>query len=307
MNNDPYKEAHQREKSARFLAEKLGEELTRKVFDQNQKLESVNRDLKLNQLALIQQEKMASVGLLASGIAHEINNPLGFSLSNLSVLLDYIKYLETFFKNLQNREGLSADIAQLINDEELKYIFSDMPALVNESIFGLESVKEIVTDLRKFSRNGEDNTVPTDINEGIRTTLTVLRSELKYGVSVETEFGQVPLVNANPGKLNQVFANLILNASQAMEESGIIHIRSLCDDAFVIIEITDDGPGVPDEIQMNIFDPFFTTKPIGKGTGLGLSICYTIIVEEHAGIISVSNNSGGKGATFTIKIPIKGA
>jgi len=304
MSDSAYKQAYAREKAARLAAEKLSEDLTRRVYDQNKLLEEVNADLRRNQQTIVQQEKMASIGMLASGIAHEINNPLGFSLSNLGVLLEYIESIDHFFAAVKKHDALPDDLRELLQNEDLVYALEDMPALVKESVSGLDSVKEIVTDLRGFARSNEGAMSPADINEGLRTTISVLRNELKYGVLTEVKFNPLPLVNCNIGKMNQVFANVIGNAAQAMEEGGTLYVITEALKDQVKITISDDGPGISEEHLDHLFDAFFTTKPVGQGTGLGLAISYAIITDEHHGSIKASNDGPGKGATFTILLPV---
>jgi signal transduction histidine kinase len=298
---DEYRIAFERERARRKEAEKLLENKARELFEKNQELLESNEQLKANQSHLVHTEKMASVGTLAAGIAHEINNPLGFSLSNLHVLKDYAHEISELLEKLENIEvdqGIKDDLEHLY-----KEIIPDLKDLSNESIEGLEDVKQIVSDLRGFARTDDDQRAMQDVNEGIRATLNVLRSQLKAKHSVETDLGSLPFVNCNIGRLNQVFANLITNAVQAMPDGGHIVISTRQSRDHVQIDVLDDGPGVPEDVRERIFNPFFTTKPIGEGTGLGLSISYNIIVKDHNGEMSLENDTQ-QGAHFRIRLPI---
>lgn len=302
-----YEVAYRREKAARLAAEKLLENSSRELYFKNQELEAANESLKQNQQQLVQNEKMASVGFLASGIAHEINNPLGYSLSNMTVLSEYAEELSTLLEKLTAAGDLAA-VKEAVADEEVQHIMDDLPVLVRESIEGLETVRDIVSDIRSFARSGSAGPMDADVNGGIQSTLNVLKGQLKNRFDVQKNLGDLPVATCLIGKLNQVFANIITNATQAMPEGGTIYIDSRHVGEHIVIDISDDGPGVPDEHLAEIFSPFFTTKPVGEGTGLGLSICYAIITEDHGGHLTVSNGSGrGRGANFHIEIPIEAA
>ena len=260
-------------------------------------------DLARNQQSLVQSEKMASVGLLAAGIAHEINNPLAFSLSNLTTLKEYIAEITAAFSEVVNNPELPVAAKDILTSDRLDYIVHDIVELTNETIEGLNTAKEIVSDLRLFARSGVDKYESANINEGLRTTLNVLRNELRQLVSIDTDFGDIPCIMCNIGKLNQVFANIILNASQACIERGQIKIRTSSESGRVIVEIRDNGNGISKEHIEDIFTPFYTTKTIGEGTGLGLFISYKIVVEEHKGKLEVDSNP--EGTTFRIVLPIE--
>ena len=295
--------AYRREKAARLQAEKLLEDSSRELYFKNRELEEANKNLKKNQQQLVQQEKMASVGLLASGIAHEINNPLGYSLSNMTVLSEYADDLTKLLSGLSEATDLD-QVRALLQDENIQHILADLPELVRESVEGLESVRQIVGDIRAFARSGEAGPMDADINDGIRATLNVLKTQLKNRFQVHVNYGDLPPVRCLIGKLNQVFANIIINATQASGENGSIYIDTALEDGQVVIEISDDGPGIREDHLAEVFSPFFTTKPVGEGTGLGLSICYTIITEDHSGSLTVANGAGrGCGAMFRISIP----
>ncbi len=297
VSDSAFEKAYQREKAARLEAERLLEDLSRQLYTKNEELESLYQDLKANQSLLVQREKLASVGELASGVAHEINNPVGFCLTNLNTLESYLPVLVQAC-----RTGLNhAD--ELVRSEST-YILEDLPSLIQETADGLKSIQSIVKDLRNYSRdNQEDDFTSIDINLGIQSTLNVLRNQIDQRYDVHLALAELPLILCNPGKLNQVFANLITNALQAMPDGGNLYIDSGYDDHWIWIRFSDDGPGINEAVTEKIFQPFFTTKAVGDGTGLGLSICYTIITELHRGVITPVSNGRGKGATFEIKIP----
>ncbi|MFL2536836.1 MAG: sensor histidine kinase [Candidatus Azotimanducaceae bacterium] len=297
MSENAFEKAYQREKAARLEAERLLEDLSRQIYAKNEELETLYQDLKANQSLLVQREKLASVGELASGVAHEINNPVGFCLTNLNTL-------ESYLPILIQACAAGVDHTDELVQSESTYILEDLPILIQETSDGLRSIQSIVKDLRNYSRdNQEDDFTSVDINLGIQSTLNVLRSQIDQRYNVHLALDELPLVLCNPGKLNQVFANLITNALQAMANGGNLYIDSGCDDHWVWIRFSDDGPGIAEAVEGQIFQPFFTTKAVGDGTGLGLSICYTIITELHRGMITPVSDGRGKGATFEVKIP----
>lgn len=297
--SDAFEKAYQREKLARLEAEKLLENMSRELYGKAQALEEANADLKKNQQTLVQQEKMASVGYLASGIAHEINNPLGYSLSNLSVLREYIEELETAFGLV-----IKAGLPETVNAQNLENTLDDMPDLITETIEGMEAVKQIVSDLRGFARGGDAPASEAQVNDGIHMTLNVMKGQLKHKCQVHLDLAELPPIECYLGKLNQVFANIVGNAVQAMPDGGNLYIRSAVENENIVVEISDDGPGVAASEANDIFSPFFTTKTVGEGTGLGLSICYAIVTEDHGGSLSLSDQGPGKGATFRIELPV---
>jgi two-component system NtrC family sensor kinase len=292
MSTDAFERAFRREKAARQQAEDELEQLSREIYLKNTELEKLNQDLIRNQAQLVQSEKLATVGQLASGVAHEINNPLGFCLSNLSTLKEYV-------------DEIGARLAKSTTkpDDGLTAVMADLPLLVQETQEGLESIRSIVKDLRNYYRDAGDDFAETNISDCIHSTLNMLRNQIG-GYNVSLDLGETPLIQANPGKLNQVFSNLIMNALQAMAHDGRLVIETSAGDRYAEIRITDNGPGIPDEIKQTIFEPFHTTKPMGEGTGLGLSICHAIIVDNHNGQISARDANPGPGTTFEILLPL---
>ena len=289
---DAFERAYHREKAARKQAEDELETLSREIYQKNEKLSELNADLLRNQAQLVQSEKLATVGQLASGVAHEINNPLGFSLSNLSTLRDYVAELTK----------LVADEQRLVTDQT-KLMLEDLPILIEETVDGLHSIQSIVNDLRNYSRDAGDQFSQTDVEACIGSTLNMLRNQITPEFDIQVSLDNLPLIDANPGKLNQVFSNLIINAFQAMPAGGEISIDGEVDADGLIVRIKDTGPGIPDEILSTLFEPFHTTKPVGEGTGLGLSICRAIIVDHHQGSIEARPIDQGPGTVFEIRLP----
>ncbi len=254
---------------------------------------------------LIQQEKMASVGLLAAGVAHEINNPIGFIKSNLSTLSKYTdKLLEFSNAQAETLASLQADgeLKTLRRKLKIDFIMDDTGDLLAESVDGINRIKDIVQNLKSFSRVDEAHVKMADINNCLESTLKIIWNELKYKVRIQKEYGDLPPTRCYPQQLNQVFMNLILNGAHAIGKQGEIGIRTWQEEDSILIAISDTGSGIaPDKIT-KIFEPFFTTKEAGKGTGLGLSISYDII-KRHGGEITVESDEG-RGTTFTVRLPI---
>lgn len=255
------------------------------------------------QAFVYQQEKLASVGQLAAGVAHEINNPIGFISSNLGTLK---KYTAKFMEYIDaSANGLKAEeLQQMRKKLKIDFISEDIKDLVKESIEGTERVKEIVQNLKSFSRVDDIEVKEADINECLESTIKVIWNELKYKAKLIKEYGELPLVKCYPQQLNQVFMNFLINAVHAIEKEGEIKIKTWQDGKDVFVSISDTGHGIPAENINKLFEPFFTTKEVGKGTGLGLSIAHEII-QKHNGMIDVESEVG-TGTTFTVNIPVAG-
>ncbi|MDD5175437.1 MAG: ATP-binding protein [Sterolibacterium sp.] len=271
---------------------------------QNHDLAEINRSLEEKVAErtseLLHQEKMASIGQLAAGVAHEINNPIGFVNSNIGTLGHYVDQL------LQLAEvGAATPEGQRLADEiGFDFLRADVRDLLKESRGGLERVRKIVADLKDFSHVDETQWQQTDLLLGLESTLNVVWHELKYKAEIIRELQPLPLVHCMPAQINQVFMNLLVNATQAIAERGIITLRSGRAGGRVWIEIVDTGCGMDEETRRRMFEPFFTTKPVGKGTGLGLSVTWDII-KKHGGSIDVVSNPG-KGSAFRVWLPIDG-
>jgi two-component system, NtrC family, sensor kinase len=291
---------------------KLAEEAMKQV---NEKLRNAYAELQSAQSQILQQEKMASIGQLAAGVAHEINNPMGFIISNLGSLQKYIMRVSEFV-NMQSKaigllsekhpdtESILNNLQNLKQSLKLDFILEDTNNLIAESLQGADRVKCIVQDLKNFSRLDETELKGADINAGLESTINIVWNELKYKTTLYKEYGDIPVIQCNPGQLNQVFMNILINSAQAIEKQGEIRVRSWYENGHVSISISDTGCGIPQDKLHRIFEPFFTTKEIGKGTGLGLSIAYDI-VKKHHGEIKVESTVG-EGTTFIIKIPATG-
>ena len=270
-----------------------------------EQISNTNKELKQSESQLVQSEKMASIGVLAAGVAHEINNPIGFIRSNLEVLEDYFsdieKYYHEFNETLASEED-KENHKKLAKKYELEFLFKDSPPLIKSSISGVDRVTEIVKSLKTFARIDQPEKALVDINEGLSATLNMVHNELKYCCKVHVDLQSLPQVHAFPGKLNQVFMNLLINAGQAITAKGDIFVRTFVEEGNIVIEIEDTGSGIDSENITQIFTPFYTSKPIGEGTGLGLSISHQII-EQHNGKIKVKSVLG-KGSCFSVYIPI---
>ncbi len=271
-------------------------------------LENAYAELKATHAQMLQKEKMASIGQLAAGVAHEINNPIGFVSCNLGTLDKYVGRMKEFISLLEEKiapialpEVLS-ELAGKKKGLKLEYVMGDAVALIRESLEGSERVRKIVADLKSFSRLDEAEHKQANINECLESTINIVWNEIKYKATLKREFGELPQLKCHPQQLNQVFMNLLVNAAYAIEKQGEITVRSRYADGSILVSISDTGCGIPAEIRDRIFEPFFTTKEVGKGTGLGLSISYDI-VKKHGGEISVASEVG-EGATFTVRLPV---
>lgn len=284
--------------------------LENRVAEGTMALEDANLQLTAAHEHLLQSEKMAAIGQLAAGVAHEINNPIGFVGSNLRTLKDYIAALLELVSVYEQGDSLMADdtaLAQRIRElrraVDIDFLREDAPALINESIEGTERVQRIVQDLRDFSRLENPDWQGADLHAGLEATLNIVSNDVRFKADIVRELGDIPAVECLPFQINQVFLNILLNAAQSITGRGTITLRSGRVTDEVWISITDTGQGIPPERMARIFDPFYTTKPVGQGTGLGLSVSYGI-VKKHGGRIDVQSQTGA-GATFTIRLPIK--
>ena len=272
-------------------------------------LQAAHRRLAGAQEQLLQSEKMASIGLLAAGVAHEINNPIGYVHSNLGTLQEYIGAL---FALIECHEAVlqSDDPAAGRNDVlarrerlDIDFILGDLPKLMAESREGIERVTKIVQDLKEFSYVGRGEEMrPSDLHKGLESTLNIVWNDLKYKVRVEKHYGELPLVECHLSEINQVLMSLLINAGQSIENRGSIDIATGAENGEAWISIADTGCGIAPETLQRIFEPFYTTKPIGRGTGLGLAIAYSIVAKHH-GRIEVSSEPG-IGSTFRVVLPV---
>ena len=263
-------------------------------------LNALSEQLKMANRQLLQSEKMAAIGQLAAGVAHEINNPVGFVASNLKTLVGYVRQLLELVDQMNEWGG--TELQQLKQRYDYDFIREDINGLLAESAEGVDRVRKIIGALRDFSHSSDETFSQADLHEGIESTLKVVNNEIKYKADVVREFGQLPLVECIAAQINQVVMNLLVNAAHAIEEFGRIVIRTGVEGDQAFIEIEDSGCGIPAELQQQIFDPFFTTKPVGKGTGLGLALSFNII-EKHNGHISLRSEPG-KGSCFRINLPL---
>ncbi len=264
-------------------------------------LEKANQEIKDTQTKLIHSAKMASLGQLVAGVAHELNNPIGFIYSNMGHLRDYSQ-------KLMHLVQVGSSTPKLLEEEkksnDFNYITQDLPKLIQSCEEGARRTRDIVLGLRNFSRLEETKLKEVSLEEGIEDTLRIIHGELKNRIEIHREYQSIPKVKCYPSELNQVFMNVLSNAAQAIEGTGDIYIRLKKSADKAIVEIQDSGKGMPAEIIDKIFDPFFTTKTIGKGTGLGLSISYSI-VQKHEGEIQVESQLN-KGTLFRIILPVNG-
>ncbi|WNG38359.1 PAS domain-containing protein [Archangium violaceum] len=283
------------------------------VRTRSEKLLQATLELEEQQAQLIQTEKLASLGQMAAGVAHEINNPVSYVMSNLGTLDQYFSSL-TPLMQLQ-RELLApqdeqtgsapAEVLERMRElwqrEDVEYILGDLPELIEESLAGTRRIKEIAQSLRSFAREDSGEPQLVDVNAELASSLKIVWNELKYKCEVKRDFGPLPPVSCHPTQIAQVFTNLLVNAAQAIETRGEIRIRTRHEGNDVVVEVADTGKGMTQETLTKLFTPFFTTKPRGQGTGLGLSVSYGIIT-RHKGRIDVQSEPG-KGSTFIVRLP----
>lgn len=302
-------------KRAQQALQEINEELEQRVICRTSELENAISELKNAQSRILQQEKMASIGQLAAGVAHEINNPMGFIISNLSTFSKYVDKLKTVLQ-LQDdaldrftADGAAAEAIAALRQQQkqlkIKYVLDDLDDLLAESMDGAERVKHIVQNLKSFSRLDEEEFKTSDINEGLDSTINIVWNEIKYKAELHRDYGALPAIYCNLSQLNQVFMNLLVNAAQAIEAKGEIWVKTWSDAANLYISVSDNGAGIAPDKLGKIFEPFFTTKDVGKGTGLGLSIAYEII-KNHQGELQVESMPGER-TSFTVSLPIAAA
>lgn len=284
------------------------EQANRQLIANNVELKQLNEKLESAHVQLLQSEKMASIGQLAAGVAHEINNPVGFVNSNLGTLGKYITSMFSVISAYETAEAkvgpnTCPEVSQIKKTLDFNYLKEDIPSLLKESQDGLARVTRIVQDLKDFSHVDEANWQQANLEQGIDSTLNVVANEIKYKAEVVKQYAGLPLVECMPSQLNQVFMNMLMNAAQAIESKGTITVRTGSSGDEVWVEVEDTGKGISPENLSRIFDPFFTTKPIGKGTGLGLSLSYGI-VQKHHGRIEVKSELG-KGSVFRVWLPAR--
>lgn len=278
--------------------------LEHQIQERTQETEEANKQL-------LQSEKLAAVGQLAAGVAHEINTPAQYVNDNIQAIKDFFEDLTeliSFYRTTLTAQGdeFAKNIAEQEEKVDLPYILEDMPLAIDQTQEGIQQISRIVQAMKGFSHMGQNHIAMIDINNALENTLTVTKNSYKYIADVETHFTDDLSIECHPGELNQVFLNLIVNAAHAIEDSnkgrGKITITTTQNAKYAIISISDTGTGIPEDIQQHIFDPFFTTKDIGKGSGQGLNISYRIIHEQHRGTLTF-NSIKDKGTTFIITLP----
>ena len=278
---------------------------TEQLRTAHEEVQAAYRELQATQMQLIQREKMASVGQLVAGVAHELNNPIGFVYSNVTTLEDFVRRLRAMLESYRAAAVPEAERARLQTEWESRkvdYALKYLDSMIQGIREGAERARKIVRDLRVFARSQDDVWQPVDIHEEIESSLTLLNHLLKDRVTVHRKFGELPQVECVRSQMDQVFLNLLANAAQAITGPGAITIETRRDAGAAVISIADTGLGISPEIMGRLFDPFFTTKPVGEGTGLGLSISYEI-VKKHGGEIRAESPPGG-GAVFTVSLPL---
>jgi two-component system NtrC family sensor kinase len=277
-------------------------------------LQKTHDDLKSVQTQLLQSEKFSAIGQLAAGIAHEINNPIGFININMQTLEQYaVHYSELLTilsgmekacreKNDQKISEMMASWEKIRQKTNFDFIRDDIVNLIKESQEGAEKIRKIIMDLRAFASPDKGIVDLVNLQGLIESILNVVWNEIKYKAELKREYGQVPPISCDPQKIGQVFVSLLINASQSIKGKGVITVRTYSDTDNAYVDICDTGCGIPPENITRIFDPFFTTKPVGQGLGLGLSVSYDII-KKHGGTITFKTQTG-QGTTFTVKLPV---
>lgn len=304
--NDDYKAAYERQKIARARAEELLESRSRELYDSNQSLRAAYEQLKTQKAQLVHQEKLASIGQLSAGVAHEINNPAGYVKSNLSTLTDYVGKLQGFIdasdKILAQSPEIAAQLEETKKRYDIEFIREDIQDLISDANEGMERVSSIVKALKDFSRPDTEKPQCFSLNECIQNTLKIIHNEIKYKADLQLELNEIPEIHGQPGSMGQVVLNLIVNASHALQAKGVIKVNTSLNQNEVCLGVSDNGCGIAEENIAKIFDPFFTTKEVGTGTGLGLSIVQNI-VRKHKGRIHVDSKID-QGTSFSVYLPV---
>jgi signal transduction histidine kinase len=288
---EKHKELQKSEKQYRELSKSLEKRVTSQV-----------KALEEAQRKVFQSEKLASVGQLAAGVAHELNTPLAYIRNNLSAAKDYVQDLESFFSTVINGNDLETIRNSWIK-EDIDYIREDFPVLLDSCLDGVARLASIISDLKIFSNLNQQQQSLDDINARLITVLKMLKSQIGEEIEIVQDFADMPAIQCYPAQLGQVFYNLIQNGVQAIQGPGKVVIRTFERNGHICVAIADTGTGIQEEDMPRIFDPFFTTKEVGKGTGLGLSVIHDII-KAHHGRIEVQSNPG-KGSIFTVFLPIE--
>ena len=300
---------------AREEAEQLLDQRTAQLLESNTTLKETIDELESKRQAMVQQEKLASIGLLAAGIAHEINNPIGFVKSNLEVLKGYnssileaLAAYKAVISQIDDEEQ-SAELSSKLKElnsvlelHDIDYVGEDSFNSIRESLSGAQRVQDIVSDLKDYSRNDNDERIKWDLHEVIEGAINLANIQIKQNIEIVLHFGDIPQIYCCASQLTQVFINLIMNAAQAMEYKGTLEIHTTLLEKSIQVEFIDSGPGIDEENLRKLFDPFFTTKDVGLGTGLGLYVSHGLI-QKHRGSISAENVPGG-GAKLIVKLPI---
>ncbi|MEL6320236.1 MAG: response regulator [Cyanobacteria bacterium J06626_14] len=297
----------------------LNEQLAQQVTVRTQSLEDALAQLQSSQIQLVQQEKMSALGNLVAGIAHEINNPIGFVRGNVRELQRNLKDIFEHISLYQQHDS-TENITEHAEDIDLDFLLEDIPKMIESMAIGCDRIRDISHSLRTFSREDQNTLTPFNLHDGLESTLLILKHRLKSkddrpAIQVTKDYGDLPKIECFPGQLNQVFMNILANAIDAIEENyqknsldntttepSQIIIKTSATDEQVHIQIRDNGPGMPETVKQKIFDHLFTTKEVGKGTGLGLAISHQIVVEKHGGALTVNSNPG-HGTEFRIMLP----
>ena len=298
----------------------LNHDLEQRVTERTTQLEKTLDELKNTQMQLVQQEKMSTLGQLVAGVAHEINNPVGFIANNITPAQEYVRDLKNILTLYQQQfPDPGEEIVEEVEEVDLEFILDDLPQILKSMQLGAKRLSELSVSLRNFSRSDHDNKIEADLHEGLDSTLLILRHRLKATgerpeIQIIKEYGDLPQVNCYPGQLNQVFMNILANGVDALHEAWeigkmvskspeITITTAMLTAETVVVQIADNGLGMAKEVREKIFQPMFTTKPVGKGTGLGLSITHKIVEEKHSGKLSCISNLG-EGTKFVIELPV---